>query len=87
MLDRIKAMGNVMIFTDGDLKRLKEYINSGKPIEDGEMTKALLARLEAAEDVCRKMPLLIVVCNHKPQSWDVVDEAYRAWRKAAGRDL
>lgn len=66
-------------FTDDDLKRLKEYLDSpGRkywgPGLSGDTTEALLARLEAAEKCL------------EPSAGDIVPaQRYEAWRKAAGK--
>lgn len=65
-----------MAFTDDNLKRLKEYIESGRSIQDGRMTKALLARLEAAEEVC----IWAHACY--PEG---IKARLNKWRKAAGK--
>ena len=69
-----------MTFTDDDLKRLKERADFHRFDTNGLMSReifdALLARLEAAEKVIKKY--------HTWEDWD--DSAYKAWRKAAGRE-
>ena len=83
---QLEEGGQEMTFTNDDLNCLrKEFSDWNFPRVDNDVMDALLARLEAAEDVCRKYALLTVVCNHKPQNWDIVDAAYKAWREAAGR--
>lgn len=65
-----------MIFSDDDLKRLKE----GKlPIQAGQKFAALLARLEAAEKALNRAE------RHHNAFHCVFDEHYKAWRKACGR--
>lgn len=75
-------------FTDDDLKRLKEFFQykgvdlaprlpfDGSPFEK---TKALLARLEAAEAVINECSM-----DYKGDSIEKLSE-YQAWRKAAGK--
>ncbi len=63
-----------MTFSDEDLKRLKEAIKNGDNISFVmSLVKRLLARLEAAEDVC-------AVTSHTHPEW----ETLRIWRKAKG---
>jgi len=92
-----------MVFTDTDLKRLKEL-----PMQRGsdpcvnsfirtQMFESLLARLEAAEDVCQATEELIkraeLMCGYKispgdpPAIIQLKDSelALKAWRKAAGK--
>ncbi len=66
-------------FTDSDLKRLKEYIDDGKQTvwyapADPESLKALIARLEAAEDCAE------VFVSQWPE-----DVGGKDWRKKAGK--
>lgn len=81
-------------FTNDDLKRLKETFD--RVVKDGFMIwaskptvrsdaneifdsiPALLARLEAAENVCE-------MTYHGFASWDALDVAREAWRKARGK--
>ncbi len=73
-----------MPFSDDDLKRLKELLESGEEWKADEVDIdliALLARLLAAENVCRATKGI----------WDrgnmtlELDQALEAWRKAAGK--
>ncbi len=70
------------MFTNDDLKRLKEYIeNNPEPSEWFEAQKALLARLEAAEKLCD---------HDTDQCEEEGMGCYRCrltkiWRKAAGK--
>ncbi len=69
-------------FTDDDLKRLKSSLTMVNPRD--ECTKALLARMEAAEQVILEASHDCPVCGDDvgSQSWK---EALKAWRKAAGK--
>jgi hypothetical protein len=76
-----------MTFTDDDLKRLKESLHK---TDDGcnEYCRppcgeldALLARLEAAEEVCMAANETVITGELFTQ----LDNAYNAWRKAAGK--
>ena len=74
-----------MTFSDEDLKRLKE-LDAAASIHDKygneEIRKAipaLLARLEAAEMCCQFM----WISEHPID--DSATDAYKAWRKAAGK--
>jgi hypothetical protein len=84
-----------MIFTDDDLKRLKAKegywkstvkMNEGQSeswgFVDGDAIEALLARLEAAEEVINES------FNHDNRAFiglDAWHEAYMKWREAAGK--
>ena len=73
-----------MTFTDDDLKKLKkEFADWNFPRVDNNVMEALLARLEAAEKVCKFI---------SDKSYlELPDNAKRlatlelAWRKAAGK--
>lgn len=73
-----------MNFTNDDLKRLKEGL-CVKELCDGCITchtvKALLARLEAAEDLLES---LLTIIPHDERSASMDDQEY-AWRKAVGK--
>lgn len=75
------------VFTDDDLKRLKEglevfvtYTGQKLLIPKSDM-EALIARLEAAEKFCSPHPS----CNCA-QECDYHSEAMKEWLKASGRD-
>ena len=77
---------NVRVFTDDDLKRLKESYNNG-PHNTGGMTvvltpelQALLARLEAAE-----WALLRFHSISEDIRTEGMREALKVWREAAGK--
>lgn len=76
------------VFTDDDLRRLKEYVeNNPEPSEWFEGQKALLNRLECAEQVCAKAQQLIYGQGAKTAN-DMIhefDEALDAHRKSSGR--
>jgi len=74
-----------MTFTDDDLKRLKDYLESNNRIYPGIMgneMKALLTRLECAEkmisdtDPCSCEAITGRQCIHQKH--------YEAWRKSKG---
>lgn len=71
-----------MIFTDDDLKRLKEEMRPQKPWDyvrfDPDKITALIARLEAAED-------LISVSPKSGRDITSYWDAFDAWLKACGR--
>jgi hypothetical protein len=77
-----------MVFTDDDLKRLKEWLE--KPKKDtvawydctNQRFMALLARLEAAETIIWLTPSNMTNCKEG----SILDGAIQAWRKAAGSD-
>jgi hypothetical protein len=78
-----------MSFSDDDLKRWKEKSAIGdktmfhEMTVDHEIVRALLARLEAAEAVCR-----ILFAKPFPltsHQFVVLNEAFQAWRNAAGK--
>lgn len=72
-----------MSFSDDDLKRLKEIINEHGLITHNmgaNVYKALLARLEAAEEVCERAK------THGCEDPEcVLDLSLEDWRKAAGK--
>jgi hypothetical protein len=77
-----------MSFTDDDLKRLKRYVKNGSveciSFEDVE---ALLARLEAAEAVCKASSEVVRPrerIGDAPRELKILN-ALEAWRKAAGK--
>ena len=81
-----------MTFTDDDLKRLKEYVEklSGMKIStmatvDTPKLVALLARLEAAENVIREADILEAehCCEDCPCGY--IRMRLEAWLKAAGK--
>ncbi len=63
-----------MTFTDDDLKRLKEYYEDPKRGDTPMKWRALLSRLEAAEEVIKEFKL-------DPVPVGVVER----WRKSAGK--
>lgn len=68
-----------MTFADDDLKRFKEWMEGAKmPLHRRATFRYLLARLEAAEKVCKKAPLV-------RDTVDLQDDLVE-WRKAAERD-
>ena len=62
--------------TDDDLKRYKEF----HVFPDA---KALIARLEAAEEVCEEFNAFFR--DHPGLRFDSAIEVLKAWRKAAGK--
>ena len=67
------------MFTDDNLKRLKEEMRTGKI--DRVKLGALLARLKAAERVCLYVERWLVSVNPNTS----IGEPLEAWRKAAGK--
>lgn len=70
-------------FSDEDLKGLKEDletdVESTGILTTRSYMKRVLARLEAAEEVCRQ-----VMCAQEKGSW-IFEGCIEAWRKAAGK--
>ncbi len=58
-----------MSFTADDLKRLKELVNPNSPDELERLGSALLARLEAAEDVCKFHHCHCEDCDYSRLNW------------------
>ena len=70
-----------MTFTDDDLKRLKSGAYDPRLIQTVEQVQALLARLEAAEELNFRM-----WAYHRGQGDDVdFEQALKSWRKLAGK--
>ncbi len=82
IFEMAQGMWEIMAFSDDDLKRLKDHVamSSGSivgiPLLPEEIA-ALLSRLEAAEKVIDEW-------LHPPDESEI-QEAYEAWRNAAGR--
>ena len=85
-----------MPFTDEDLKRLKEWIDRiperALTMPKAELIKALLARLEAAEWVCKRADALGECIAEFPKdmyAWgehfQALDDSVKSWLRAAGK--
>jgi 5-methylcytosine-specific restriction endonuclease McrBC regulatory subunit McrC len=90
LLDRDEKVVNVMTFTDGDLKRLKEENECGfcSPRVTG-----LINRLEAAEKAVEASEVYRIYRRAESGIFDKpneqvkdLDKAIFEWRKAAGRE-
>lgn len=65
------------MFTDEDLKRLKDYLSRNNEYIATTSIRAFVERLDAAEKVL----------NRTGTFWPIeLDDDVQAWRKAAGRD-
>ena len=77
------------MFTDEDLKRLKEDMTnklyvSGNYMPNPGILEALLARLEAGEAVIHRLE---ASKDLQDFGWFVpTNEEYKSWRKAAGKE-
>ena len=71
-----------MTFTDEDMKRLKEGANDfpNERFIKGHDVLALIARLEAAENVCYTIEACLDIYTQK-----AVKDSLKDWRKAAGK--
>lgn len=85
-----------MNFTDDDLKRLKEHLVIDEQFHvnsvwvEREWTKALIARLEAAESIAFQSSLQLEMHDKDlrieySSTWEVLRNLLEVWRKAAGR--
>lgn len=84
-----------MVFSDEDVKRLKEQMGTDTDachVPHGFKLKALLARLEAAELCAEHGKLLSAyLAKKEPDAWEqgaieVWDRRCEAWSKTAGRE-
>lgn len=79
-----------MLFTDDNLKKLKELRYRGVDYIQSRNLEALIARMEAAE-ACADH-LSSIICSYRNEDlggWEisVAEKACTTWRKAAGNRL